>query len=332
MFRRGSIIVVIAWALGACAAHDAKGAEEPKSDREKLEDMFLRLSKPAREHMQKVYAHIDKKEWDEALAELKRMQERKYLDDYERAVMWQTFSVLYYERGDFEESAHAGDEALKQDVLPAWSKLRTQRLLGELYLQMERFDRASALLGAWIAAAKDPTPQDHYLVASAFAQNRQFAEALPHARQAVDAMPEPKEPWLTLLVSLHFELKQERDVLAVLERLVAAFPTKKTYRLQLVESHRALGQDDQALAAMQRAYQDKLLDQEKDLTNLAQLYIEREQPVKAAQLLDVHMADGSVTRTADNLRLLGRAWALAGDEDRAKTAMQAAETGTTASP
>lgn len=324
--------VALVLVLVGCAARSDKGANTPGGEpNDEVIEMMTRLSKPAREHMVKVQAHIEKKEWDEALAELERMKKRQYLDDYERAVMWEAFGALYYERGDFEQAAAAGDEALKLNALPEKSKLRTERMLGELYLQMERFDRATALLGAWIKATPDAKPEDYYLVASAYAQAHQFAEALPLAKQAVDKAPAPREEWLKLLLSLHFELKQDREVLAVLERLDAAFPGKKAYRLQIVEAHRALGEDDQALAAMERAYQDKLLGEEKDLTNLAQLYIDREQPLKAAQLLDVHMADGSVTPTADNLRLLGRAWALAGDEDRAKTAMQAADTGTKAS-
>lgn len=328
--------VVVLLLFVGCAARSDKGANTPGSEpNDEVIEMMTRLSKPAREHMVKVQAHIEKKEWDEALAELERMKKRKYLDDYERAVMWSTFGVLYYERGDFEQAAAAGDEALKLNALSEKSKLRTQRMLGELYLQMERFDRATQLLGAWLKATPetDVKPEDYYLVASAYAQAHQFAEALPLAKQAVDKVPAPgpKEEWLKLLLALHFELKQDREVLAVLERLAAAFPAKKAYRLQIVETHRALEQDDQALAAMERAYQDKLLDEEKDFTNLAQLYIDREQPLKAAQLLDVKMADGGVTRSADNLRLLGRAWALAGDEERAKSAMQAAEAGTRAS-
>jgi tetratricopeptide (TPR) repeat protein len=316
---------VFALALTACAARGDKGAEEPKSDRAELEEVFMRLSKPSRKHMEKVYAHIEKKEWDDALAELERMKEREHIDDYERAVMWQTFSVLYFERGDFEQSAAAGDEALRLNALPEKAKLRTQRLLGELYLTMERFDRAAELLGAWVAAAKDVKPQDHYIVASALAQHGKYAEALPHAKQAVDGDPKTNEARLKFLLSLHYELKQEPEVLATIERLVAAFPATKAYRLQMVESQRALGKDAEALATMERAYQDKLLDQEQDLTNLAQLYMDAEQPLKAGQLLDVHMGDGRVSRTPDNLRLLGKAWALAGDEDRAKGAMQAAE-------
>ncbi len=318
-----AFVVTFVLALGACAARSDKGAAEPSAEQE---FDVMRLSKPSREHMLKVRAHVEKKEWDAALAELERMKKREYLDDYERAMMWQAFGGLYYERGDFELAATAGDEALKLHALPPQTTLRTQRMLGALYLQMEHFERAAELLRAWIGGTKAPKPEDHYLVASALAQNQEFAESLPHAQQAVDGGPTPKEEWLKLLLSLHYELKQEPEVLATLQRLAGAFPQKKGYRLQIVESQRALGQDAEALATMERAYQDKLLDEDKDITNLATLYMDGEQALKAARLLDVHMGDGSVARTPDSLRLLGRAWDLSGDEEHAKSAMQAAET------
>lgn len=321
--RSFSLVLVVALAAGsACAAREGKGAQEPSDE---AIDEYLRLSKPAREHMMKVNEHVRAKEWDEALRELERMKERKYLDDHERAVMWQMFGVLYFERGDFEESAAAGEKALELGGLSDRARLRTLNILGQLYVMMERFDRASELLSEWIAGTQDPKPEDHYLVASAYSQQKKFAEALPHAKAAVDGMTETKQPWLELLLSLHFELKQEREVLAMLERLIAEYPKDKRYRLQLVETHRALDEHTEALAAMEQAYGDGLLDEERDLVNLAALYIEREQPLKGAELLDVHMGQGRVARTPEHLQMMARGWALAGDEAKAKAAMKQVE-------
>jgi len=126
----------------------------------------------------------------------------------------------------------------------------------------------------------------------------------------------PKEPWLQLALSLYFENKRYRDAARILEQLVTRFP-KKQYWMQLSAVYSELDENKKALGALEMAYVQGMLNDERELTNLAQLYLFNEVPYKAARVLDKGMADGKIKGTSQSWELLANAWLNARERDKA---------------
>jgi tetratricopeptide (TPR) repeat protein len=83
-------------------------------------------------------------------------------------------------------------------------------------------------------------------------------------------------------------------------------------------------QEDDSLAVLALAGQHGLLKTERDLKNLASVYLLLEIPYKAGVAFERGMDDGIVERTSENYEYLSDAWISAREWDRAETALRRA--------
>ncbi|MCA9538011.1 MAG: tetratricopeptide repeat protein [Myxococcales bacterium] len=280
------------------------------------------VGKRAWKHLNDAQEAVGEKKYDEALSELGEMKER--LDRYnlhEQALMWQTYAQIHAAREQLPEAANALSEALKTKALPDAALLETRYNLGQLQLATEHYDEAATTLAGWIAEAKNPTPEAHYIVAIALAQAKRFEEALPQALAAVQAKAEPPEPWMQLLLAIRFELKQMDEVLGLLKVLVVRFPQNKTYWLQLAGVYAEQNDDARSLAVLELMYKQDMLDQPEELRRLAQTYLYRELPVRCIEVIDAELAKGRLPRDVPTLTLLADALTAARDFDRAEATL-----------
>jgi tetratricopeptide (TPR) repeat protein len=282
------------------------------------------VTKKAYLHLSEARELLAEKKYPEALAELERMKRRKYLNDHERALMWQLLAGVHAARDEFEESAACLEESLKLDALPEGAMQDTRFNLGELYLVLGEFEKSSALLTDWIAQVDRPLPKSYYIVATAHAQAGHYAEALPYAKKAVEGMKSPPGAWLQLLLSLRFELEQHQQLLALLKRMIESFPDEKRYWLQLASVYEQTGKSDESLAVLELAYARELLSEPSELLNLARLYMSQGIALKAVQLMDKEMAAGRLAREPESLQLLANACLMIRDQERAQAILQAA--------
>jgi tetratricopeptide (TPR) repeat protein len=162
------------------------------------------------------------------------------------------------------------------------------------------------------------------MTASSFAQAKDFKGALPYAKLAVEKMKKVEESWLALQLSIHYELKQNEEVAAVLKRLIAEFPDKKQYWLQLSQTYQTLEDTPKALAVLEVAYKKDLLEDEKDFVVLAKLQLQQGVPLKAAAILEKHMEAGQVEKKPETLELLATAWLMAEERAKAEAALEVA--------
>jgi predicted Zn-dependent protease len=176
--------------------------------------------------------------------------------------------------------------------------------LAQLYLVQDRHQDAIRLFLAWFEREEVPTPQAHFMLAMAYMQNDQKAEALQHAREAVAKAGDPREPWLQLLASLLVENQGFEEAVPVMEQLAVRFP-KKAYYDQLSALYSQLGRHQQALGAMELAYAQDLLTEPRDLKTLAQLYLFNQSPYKASKVLQRGIDAGVITDDPEAWTLLG---------------------------
>jgi len=261
------------------------------------------VSKKAYQYLSDAESLLAEKKYDEALEELERMKRRKYLNDYERALMWQLSAGVWASKGKYKESAKCLEEALKLDALPEAASRDVMFNLGELLLASGEYKKSSAILNKWIKQVDKPQPKSYYIVATASAQAGRYAAALPYAKKAVEGMKEERKGWLQLLLSLYFELKQNDQLADLLKRMIKSFPEEKSYWLQLSAVYAEMDKNDEALAVLEMAYAQNMLTEEKELINLAKLYVMGGVPSKAVQLIEKKIEAGKIGKTPENMEV-----------------------------
>lgn len=317
MTRARFACIALSFALFA-AAGCASGA---KSDGEGKPQYAMTMKTAKR--LQKVREYVDQKNYEAALEELDDIAGGAYLNPYERAKLFEARAGLHFATNEGAEVVKDLEQALSLESLPKQERLDATYNLAQAYFMLERFSESADAFARWAEESESPEPKQYYLIASAFSQAKRFDEALPYMKKAIDATSNPPEPWFQLLASLHYELEQNAELAAVLQRLADAYP-KKEHLLQLSATHAALGQDDKALAALETLHAKGLLTEEKEVVSLARLQLKQRAPKKAAAVLDEHMKKGTVAKTPHNLVLLAQCFVAAGDTERATKALDAA--------
>ena len=126
-----------------------------------------------------------------------------------------------------------------------------------------------------------------------------------------------KENHYLLKMALYSELKKELEVLPIYEILVQHYP-KKRYWTNLSGLY---GQKDRQLdqmAALEAAYDDRLLDKQREFTALSQLLFMFENPRKAARVIEDGINQGVVKKEEKTLKAAAQYWHASKELERAK--------------
>ncbi len=253
--------------------------------------------------LSKAHEALQENQISEALAHMDEMKGRKHLNDHERALMWQTYGFIYSGQERFKEAAAAFESCLALGALPEEAQLNTQYNLGQLYLSIGKYQKATVTLEGWFEKANNPAPRALFVIAMAYAQDKQFKKGLYYAQQAVAQVEKPDESWLQLALSLCLELEDFAQGEVLLKRLIERMPSSKNYWLQLSAVYNELGDEHRALAVMELAHRQGFLTQAADLLHLAQLYLQQGVPMQGAKLIEGGLHNGSLTKSHKVMRI-----------------------------
>ncbi|MDP9141948.1 MAG: tetratricopeptide repeat protein [Pseudomonadota bacterium] len=301
-------------------------AQEPAPVAKKERKATGTLSEGAYRQLERIHELIGKNKNDEALEKAKAMLDRVG-NDYERAMVRQTMAFIYISQNNYKAAIAGFEEALKLEALPQQPYEQMIYNLAQLYFQDEQTDKAIEKMELYFREASTKPPSDAYiLLASAYADRKRFAAALPYVDKALAETKEPKESWLQLKLALHYELKQFAQCAEVLIRLVSLVPVKEDYWKQLSSILFEIKKDKESLAVLALADRQGFLDTEGELRNLANIYLLLEIPQKAALVLERGVNQKVLKADEKTLSLIGDAWTMARDYDKAEAALNRAAT------
>lgn len=299
MIARTAKILVPALALLLLGGAGAKEPEEKQ--------VGYSVSKWVYQRLTEAHELIGKNKYSEALKVMNPMKSRARLNQHEQALMWQTFGYIYANMEKIPKAIESFEKCLQIGALPEQTKLDLQFSLGQLYMAANRFQQAVKTLNDWMGKARNPSPEAKYLLAMAYTLTKTWKKALYWAQQAVAGVRRPRETWLQLVLSIHYELKHYDDMARILEQLVARFP-KKAYWMQLSAIYTELKREDRALAVLELAYMQNMLQNHSELMNLVSLYLHHGIPQKAARVLERGLKQGVINKSEQALTLLGDSW------------------------
>lgn len=269
--------------------------------------------------------------YNEAKQRLDKLQQSTKSNKYESALVLQTYAYLYAARDDYPNAIDALEKCLALDAMPDAQTHKILLNLIQLYVGTEKYPKAIESFEKYLTLVKNPPANAHGLGGIAYAQVNNYPKAIKHLKIAIASSKKPEEAWFQMLLSIYYERKQYAEAAEVLEDLIVLKPEKKEYWKQLSGVRYQLNDDVKALSVLQLAYLKGLLNEEKELLNLARFYAFKGMPYKGAQVIEVGIKDKIIKPETDILRLLAECYLRANELQQAtKALLKAAEMSTDA--
>jgi tetratricopeptide (TPR) repeat protein len=275
------------------------------------------LQRIVAEKLLKTYELVEKDEFDDALALVDGLAKRRKLGPADLAQIHRFRGYILVNKGLMKEAAQEFETSLAQNALDRNARQVMTYSMAQLYTQLGQHERALELIETWLQSEESPTADAYFLKAMILVQQKSFQAALEPAKTAIDTSPSPRESWLQLLVAIQSHLKDYPSVAETLERLVAMAPDKKQYWVQLAAVQSHLRRDARAAATLQLAHDAELLEEDRELRQLAGLMLQRELPLQCARVIDEAMSAGAVQRDAESYWLMSNCYIAAREFDRA---------------
>ncbi|HEY8569662.1 tetratricopeptide repeat protein [Microbulbifer sp.] len=265
-----------------------------------------------------------------ALAALKEMEAGKdKLNGYEAAQMYYFYGYVYYSMENYKQAIAYYQKVLQQgeENLPVALEVGTLLTIAQLYFVTEDYKQAVNYLNKWFAVADNINADSYALRAQAYYQLGDNAKALADMNKAVSMFEKegkiPKENWYGLQRFLYYDKNDYKQVTNILEKLVKHYPKGEYYK-QLAGMYGELKREDDMLHMMEAAYIAGALQKEKELLNMAYLYMGAEMPYKGAKVIDKGIKEKKIERTSKNLETLAQAYQMAQELQKSIPELEAA--------
>jgi len=303
-------------------------AQKAKTEREERDQQQTRqaqaVSKEVYAQIEKAQELVEAKDYDGALRILNRLYNPDKLTEYEQVNVLNYLGFVYYNMDDVARAIDAYTKQLAIPSLEPQTAKQTTYTLAQLNMMEERYTVTLDLLNKWFAMESNPAPEPFILKAQVMYQLQRYAEMVQPIEQAMEVArnrDKPvKEDWYVLLNFAYFQQEDYRKVRDIQKILLENWP-KKRYWFSLAGAYTELGEDQNLIAAYDAAYTQGMLEKESEFVTMAQLFMQREVPYKAATLLEQRMDDGTIEKSEKNYRLLSQAWQLSQEDEKAIPAL-----------
>jgi tetratricopeptide (TPR) repeat protein len=308
---------------GTAVAQKAKKEGQVESEGQKTKQAQA-VSKDVYETITKAQEAVDAKDYQGALRTLERLYNPDKLTEYEQANVLNYLGFVYYNMDDMPNAIRTYNRQLQIPSLEPQTAKTTTYTLAQLNMMQEDYPEALRLIDKWFELETNPAPEPYILKAQLMYQLQRYPEMVPAIESAMEVATKREKPikedWYVLLNFAYFQQEDYRKVRDIQKILLESWP-KKRYWFSLAGSYTELGEDQNLIAAYDAAYTQGMLEKESEFVTMAQLYMQREVPYKAATLLTDRMENGTVTKNEKNYRLLSQAWQMSQEDEKAIPAL-----------
>jgi tetratricopeptide (TPR) repeat protein len=256
----------------------------------------------------------------DAIDLLMKMLERRGLNSYEKAQIWNTLAFAYYTVGDTPGTIRAYENVINQGVITESLENSVLRALFQLYFGEEQYAKSVEYIERWETLKGQLDAGVTFIKATAYYQMAEFHKSLETAllveEVAIAAGMEIKENWWYLQVVLFNELNDYDNVIVVLEKLILKYP-KKQYWMHLAAMYGEKEQEDKALSAYYAIYAQNMLTKESELVMLSQRLLNADVPYEAASVMESGFKAGIIEENLKNLKLLATSYTMAKEMEKA---------------
>lgn len=310
----------------AFAQVDEEEEAERKSNAQETKQAQA-VSKAVYDTITKAQEAVDAKDYPAALKILNALYNPDKLTEYEQANVLNYIGFVYYNMDDVNNAISTYEKMVAIPTLEPQQKKQTLYTLAQLHTMQENYVRALDTLDQWFLMETNPAPEPFILKAQNLYQVERYGDMIEPIENAMQVAEkrgkELKEDWWVLLNFAYFREENYAKVRDIQKVLLVSWP-KKSYWFSLAGAFTELGQDEELINAYASAHTQNMLEKEAELVTMAQLFMQREVPYKAGQLIEKEMAAGRISKEGKNYRLLSQAWQMAMEDEKAIPALQEA--------
>ena len=282
-------------------------------------------------YLTRIHKYMEEEDWENAERELMQTARRyfKNEDSYERALINQLYGQFYALQRDYKNAIPWFEKALAKSRLPFAADLQVTYSLSQCYFQTGRYkDVIKTLENYRVKASKrgqNMAPVQLMVLGIAYFQEADILNAYSNISEANATATKLNEEWLQYEFALAVKLEKFDEAINVGQFLVFVNPEKKSYWKQLSGVYYGSESEELSLAGLELAYENDVLDKEKDYKDLARYFMYKELPIKAIDVLNDGINIKKVKKNRKNYEFLADAYFLAKDRVKGIDALIKAE-------
>ena len=282
-------------------------------------------------YLTRIHKYMEEEDWENAERELMQTARRyfKNEDSYERALINQLYGQFYALQRDYKSAIPWFEKALAKSRLPFAADLQVTYSLSQCYFQTGRYkDVIKTLENYRVKASKrgqNMAPVQLMVLGIAYFQEADILNAYTNISEANATATKLNEEWLQYEFALAVKLEKFDEAINVGQFLVFVNPEKKSYWKQLSGVYYGSESEELSLAGLELAYENDVLDKEKDYIDLARYFMYKELPIKAIDVLNDGINIKKVKKNRKNYEFLADAYFLAKDRVKGIDALINAE-------
>lgn len=294
MTRVRSIAVALSLALGAAVPAVAlltpPAAHAAEQERKITTKAVAAPLKAAQEAMQK-------KQWDTALAEIKKAAAVEKKTPFEAYQIDEFMGYVLIQQKKFGEAAPVFERLVNSEFIPPEQVDERTKTVAQLYFQVKNYGKAAEWAKKWLD--KHPNTEDmgillgqsQYLLndfkGAAATMNKVIANAEKAGRK-------PDENWIQIVMSSQFKLENRDGIGEALKKMVRYYP-KPEYWENLLDIYRRKAQGDRVTLGYYRLMNDVgVLKEPGDYVEMAQLAMDAGVPGEAQEIVEKGISEGTL--------------------------------------
>ena len=270
-------------------------------------------------YLKRVNDFLSEGDYENAEKELSIISKRYFLNEqsYERSLINQLWGNLYATIGDYQKATDSYEASLRFRKIPLITNLQVRANLAQCYFQTKDFDKVIETLLTYKNIAEQRgqefSPQNMILLGIAYYYLENFEEAYNYISAANDNSLKYKEDWLKYELALAVKLNKMNDAIDVGQILVYINPDKKEYWKQVSGLYYTQAKDSESLAGLELAFDNQLLEENKEYQDLARYYLYKGLPQKAVKVLIDGLNKQKLDENKENLELIADSFFIARD-------------------
>jgi tetratricopeptide (TPR) repeat protein len=244
---------------------------------------------------------------------------------YAQGIALEGLANLKFNGGDYKGAIETYKKLLDLNSVPNDAYFDSMFNLVNAYMGDEQYQVAQDELKIWRQQGKRESADSYAIEGNIDYRLKMYPEAIAAIKKAQSMTDKPKESWNSILMASYNESGQGSQASGVIEQQLAKDPNNKKVIQNALVIYTQANENDKALALLDRERAQNLITDESDYVTAAKIYASIAQNSdagssgarKGAALLEEGLSKGAVKATADNYKLVGDSYMIAGDNEKA---------------
>jgi tetratricopeptide (TPR) repeat protein len=243
---------------------------------------------------------------------------------YAKGIAYQVMANIKFNAQDYKGAVEDYKKLIELNSVSNDAYFDSMYNIVAAYISDGEYQQAIDELKTWRDQGKRETAESYALEGNAYYRLQKYPEAIAAIKKAQSMTNEPKDSWNSILMASYAESGQAGQASGVIEDQLKKDPTNKSVVHNALVVYTQANEYDKALALLEQEHKQGMITDEKDFVSAAKFYASigqnSDKPAAAAKggdLLAEGLSKGAVKASFENYKLMGDAYMIGQQEDKA---------------